>query len=271
MTTITRLNGNTVLLGDIHGNTHLVDQFIESCNINANVVSNVILMGDIGIGFGKLINGKDTTLISLSRVADNHRVKIYIILGNHDNRRLMESQFIVEPDGAGMIATTDVYPGLAWLTDGSVVHMSDRNWLVWGGAVSVDKHRRTEGRNWWSTETRTDYDSFNIIEDVFHDVKHERLLIEGLLCHDVPESTVHKCTVPGYVPPFTTQALLDEARVHSRLIDHIIDTFHINHVVHGHMHTFYSHVNYDKFLSVVGLGNTDTQSGQKFWLFDKEI
>lgn len=245
----------TLLLGDIHGNTHLVEQFITQSGLQS-ISQDIILMGDVGIGFYKK-DEDDRVLVDLEDLANKLQKTFYILLGNHDNRQTCADWFGVDVDTTHRIVTNGP---LRWLTDGSQFPMELKNQRIctvtcYGGAVSLDKHHRTEGKDFWSTETRPP------VEVTIDNTKLNLLLTHDVSLYSLDDSLRD----PSFkVPSFSTQQLVDEAHVHHKIISDLVDLGFDAHI-HGHMHKFYTVARGGVMFA--GLANIDGSRGEQFWLF----
>ena len=105
----------TKLVGDVHGKFHRYEKLIKDCDASIQV-------GDFGVGFFYIFGDHRVPMANPpydSIKKGNHR----FIRGNHDN-----------PD----VCRRQSY----WIPDGTI----EDHVLFVGGAHSIDRHIRTEGR-----------------------------------------------------------------------------------------------------------------------------
>lgn len=119
-------------LGDIHGG---LDRIYFWQNLNEG--SNLIQVGDFGIGFGDMVT-RCQRLNEVLAAKNNH---VYVVRGNHD----MPIWF----SGA------DVYNRFShihFVKDNTILELNDKKILCIGGGVSIDRVDRVEGKGWWKDE-----------------------------------------------------------------------------------------------------------------------
>lgn len=105
-----------------------------------------------------------------------------------------------------------------------------KTFLGCGGAVSVDRPRRTPGVSWWPEEAITGEDVARCVDGGPVDV---------LVAHDCPAGVV----IPGIddrtgPPPFPP-AEIERSNEHRRLVRRIVDGCRPGLIVHGHYHVAY--------------------------------
>lgn len=157
-----RLNkpGGVYVVGDIHARPERMLSSLSYLNVRN---ADVILLGDIGIGFGgNVLNGCVTYL---NRIAADRNNTFHLIRGNHDNPKCWSPYGI-----RTLYKECDAFRRgrrISLLPDLSVLLVGDKRVLVVGGAVSVDRcygrrisfmgmearTHRVEGDEWWPNET----------------------------------------------------------------------------------------------------------------------
>jgi predicted phosphodiesterase len=157
-------------VGDVHGHFKAYQNIINGSTASIQV-------GDFGLGFGKDPKGFPW----------NH----YFIRGNHDNQAVCEMYDGWLEDGSWM--------PLNWFFKGSVGDM-----MFVGGALSIDKHLRTEGVDWWRDEELSYVDLQDTLK-LYVDIK-PRIMVT----HDCPER-IAKLFYPQHIktnrfPSATRQA-----------------------------------------------------------------
>jgi len=130
------------ILGDIHSRWDILNQFIEE------VKPDIILQcGDFGI-FPKFKNKR----YNISNL-QNRNTKIYFCDGNHSDHQYLKS-----------IQNNEIAPNVFYMKRGSTLILPDgRTVLFMGGANSIDKHLRTPGVDWFSEETISQKDFYNLL------------------------------------------------------------------------------------------------------------
>lgn len=148
------LTGETWVCGDVHadlsklqaGLKRTLDRRKADARLSGTPVvqANVILLGDVGLGFPDDPLG-ERLLHKMSRLAGMFKATLYLIRGNHDNPLIWRS----ETATVGMSAQK--HPNVYFLGDGLLKVNGDR-YVVLGGGTSVDRAFREENRDWWPGE-----------------------------------------------------------------------------------------------------------------------
>ena len=99
--------------------------------------------------------------------------------GNHDNWPIWRTKPEVQLfDGT----VRELAPGCFFADRGTVLNLGGEKHLFFGGAESIDKHHRVEGRDWWPEES-PDYSEFSNFMDVIESEKPS-----VIITHDAPSS-----------------------------------------------------------------------------------
>lgn len=140
------LKGPTLAVGDIHGTIPSLP--LEDLPRN----SNLIFLGDIGVGFPNDI------VFKLSKHYKNHNV--FLLRGNHDDPSYWEH------------APYRVSKNVTFLSDG-YININGEYYLCIGGGISVDKNyrHRIEDMTWWKDE------------NVSYTIPNRCKRIKGILSH----------------------------------------------------------------------------------------
>lgn len=142
-----------LVLGDIHGNWKAANAVIKM--VSEIVAFEAIFQaGDLGERFPGVKSWQPNT-----------DVPIYWCDGNHDNFDAIE-------DG-------DFNPRLTYMPRGSVLEIGGRKVLFFGGATSIDRMWRIEGRDWWPQEAITEKQVSDCL-----DADHKN--IDTIVSHDRP-------------------------------------------------------------------------------------
>jgi hypothetical protein len=144
----------TRIIGDVHGHKYELEWILD--NLPADV-SEVIQVGDLGVGFGQSVYWHQSLDNKFQSV--NGRW----IRGNHD-----------DPSTCKEMKT--------WIPDGTITN----DWMFIGGAWSIDRARRIEGLNWWKDEELS-YEELYRLTDIYQFV-----LPSVMITHDVAESVATK-------------------------------------------------------------------------------
>ena len=205
-------NGRTMkvlLAGDWHGNTEFSAEVIRTAG--AIGCQAVLQLGDFGLWPGR----ENEWLDHVEVQAEQAGVDLVWIDGNHEHHALLDR--LPRPDG-GLVPMRE---HVTWASRGARWTWGGRRFGALGGAVSVDRMFRREGRNWWANERTTG-------EDVDR-LGHEPL--DVLATHAAPSSY----RPPDRMPKLPADILAD-IREQRDLLDVAVANTKPALVVHGHYH-----------------------------------
>lgn len=169
------------ILGDIHGNFKLINDYkLRNCNI--------IQVGDFGLGF--TTQQKDEDTMDYWNTSWKARgIHVYAIRGNHDRPEYWDGRY------------NGRWSNITLVPDYTVMNLEHKNWLFMGGAISIDRIARTEGRDYWKNE------GFNYDEDKLNEVLKECDPIDYVVTHTAPEF----CT--PFIKGILMEWVKEEARI----------------------------------------------------------
>lgn len=128
-----KITGSVYLLGDIHWNWKRTFYDIERFDLSD---CTIICVGDIGWGF-------DNCGLAEANVINNRLSQRGItflgVRGNHEDKKFFDGETIN-------------LPFLKMLPDYSRLNVNGENWLLIGGAISIDRFNRIQGRSYWADE-----------------------------------------------------------------------------------------------------------------------
>jgi len=130
-------------VGDIHGDfLTFADDLVNSCKVKNCCV---IVCGDIGLGFYS--HQKIAEFFQrMQTMFSSKNIFVIFFRGNHDDPAWFE---YIDDE----FATN--YPNIIIAEDFTIVEHNDKypyNILLWGGAISIDRTRRTRGLSYWPNE-----------------------------------------------------------------------------------------------------------------------
>jgi hypothetical protein len=171
-------------------------------------------------------------LAGVSRELEMADADLWFWEGNHDDHSRLEEirrchDSAQRELGRAPAPPYQVAPRVWWLPRGHRWRWHDRTWLAMGGGVSVDRARRTGGKDWWPAEEITAAQADAAVADGQADV---------LLCHDVPHGVTH--TFPPPKPDWDWKDLI-RAEEHRRRLQRVTDGVRPFWVIHGHLHMAY--------------------------------
>lgn len=207
------------LAGDWHGNTEWAVGVIEEA-VSVGV-KRILHLGDFGIWPG--IGGTEY-LDTVNDTLNRARVALWFVDGNHDDHRAL-ARLPRNPNGY-----RDVRNRIKYLPRGYRWEWHRRTWLALGGAVSLDRAVRTEGRDWWPEEEITEWQAEQIVSEGRADV---------MLTHECPSRVVHSFPVP---PTWWDQRDLARSDAHRERLQRVVNEVKPSWLFHGHLHRAYDRV-----------------------------
>ena len=132
--------------GDIHGAVDGIAEFITK--VHPTMEDIIVLLGDVGANY---YNGRKDYL--MKQWLNDSGTRFLCIHGNHEMRPVHVSGYIETEWCGGKGWLQPEYPNLVFAKDGEIYTMNGLQYLVIGGAYSVDKYYRlSRGWNWWPDE-----------------------------------------------------------------------------------------------------------------------
>lgn len=164
--------GDFLVAGDWHGSFSQADKVIRFAKEQG--IDTIFQVGD----FGVWANDKPY-LNQMQQLLKSFDIELYFIDGNHENFDMLYQKKILE-DGTRYVRDHITYipRGLRWV-------WHDMTFLGLGGAVSIDRDFRVEGRSWWAQEALTDED---ILAAQFSGP------VDVMFTHDSPNSAPNSIT-----------------------------------------------------------------------------
>lgn len=143
--TLREPKGSFVVAGDWHGSFKQAEKVIR--HTHELGLDTIFHVGDFGIW-----NNDKPFLNQMHFLLNQWEIEMYFIDGNHENFDMLYEKKILE-DGTRYVRDRITYipRGYRWEWHGMT-------FLGLGGAVSIDKDFRVEGRSWWAQEALTDED-----------------------------------------------------------------------------------------------------------------
>lgn len=210
---------HVMIAGDWHGNVkwavHVVEMAAKLLRGEEHPL--ILQLGDFGIWPG--LAGANY-ISQLERACSEHKVSIEFLDGNHEDFTQV-SRF--DP-------VQDQYRWITHLPRGWRWNWHGRTWLALGGAVSLDRAVRTEGRSWWPEEEIITQQAADVIARGPADV---------MITHDCPSGVLH--TFP---PPPSFWDLRDQARSdqHRERLQNVVSAVQPGWLMHGHLHRAYQRI-----------------------------
>ncbi|MBE6828420.1 MAG: metallophosphoesterase [Ruminococcaceae bacterium] len=148
--------------GDIHGSPSKIKNFCKRYNLRKEDI--VIILGDVGANYSG--DFRDDHMKSELAAL---KPTILCIHGNHEIRpRNIKGYRLVAWNG-GMVWKQERYPNLLFAEDGEIYTINNINYLVIGGAYSVDKYYRlSKGYGWWDDEQPSEETKKRVEEQILN-------------------------------------------------------------------------------------------------------
>lgn len=206
-----------LVAGDWHGNARWAVSVVDRARELG--IREILHLGDFGIW----PDGNDY-LIALHVALDKADVNLRFIDGNHEDHDTLLAWLAASGSEADPVALTS---RITWLPRGHRWEQDGRTWLALGGAASVDRAVRIQGKSWWPDEVISDAQEEMVLSDGPADV---------MITHDCPFGVVHSFDPP---PRWWQQEDLDKSDDHRRRLQRIVNKVQPSHLMHGHLHRCY--------------------------------
>lgn len=136
--------------GDIHGDWKGFLKMIRKRKITN---AHIFICGDIGIGFKGNYDKEIKELEHYNVPFGKDSNYIYCIRGNHDDPRYFDGSIFLD--------------NIKLVSDYSIIDAEGVRILCIGGATSVDRYCRTEGKDYWKNEVlKYNYKAIDLIKNV---------------------------------------------------------------------------------------------------------
>lgn len=187
--------------GDVHGDiNNLLKIFKYAKDNNCDLI---IQVGDFGYGFP----GHKNFLNKIKSLIRQFNIPLYFIKGNHDNHEWLVYKKI-----------TKLSDNFFFIPNGVNFEFDSVKFIAYGGAYSIDKARRTEGKDWWRDEEIS-------IQDVNDSVGKTADII---ISHDAPYTS--NIADMMYLLP------IEEAMENRKKLQAIVEEIKPKFLIHGHYH-----------------------------------
>lgn len=225
--------------GDWHGNTDWAVHCIALAGLER--VDAIVQLGDFGIWPG--VSGQ-RYLDVLEMALTVEGLTLYFLDGNHEDFPQLQA-FPVGGDGLGVVR-----PHIRHLPRGHRWSWANLSFLALGGATSLDRDIRLEGRDWWPAEAITAAQAERAMAGGHADI---------MLTHDAP----HDVEIPGLSAGWSPTALRAADR-HRQLLSTVVDVVDPEFLLHGHFHSFHKTMRSNGTM-VIGLGTDGEARNTMVW------
>ena len=211
------------IAGDWHGNTNWANGRLQQIGMKTGPAL-VLHVGDFGIWPGA--DGQ-RYLDSVDKMCDRYNIKIAVTPGNHEDWNQLDALWDSGKD--------EIRPNIRVLHRNQRFVIDDVQFLSLGGAPSIDRHLRTENRDWWPQEAITEWD-VELLTDVILPTGPP---VDVMLTHDSPDAPwqtpcVRRICETGPLSwPADSLAYAEQGR---KLLSRAFEAVKPRLLVHGHYH-----------------------------------
>lgn len=164
------------ITGDTHGDYNDFQYRLRSLPVGSG--DTVIVCGDFGFVWEEPQEGE-----LLSKLAEMP-FSIAFVDGNHENFDLLEMYPVVSWNGGN---AHRIAGNIFHLMRGQCFTIEGKTFFTFGGAYSVDKAFRAEGRSWWHQEI-PDSEDYRTARQTLESCGYA---VDYVLTHTVPQSVIH--------------------------------------------------------------------------------
>jgi len=190
------------ITGDTHGEEGRFIHADEPVNKHLKKGDYLFICGD----FGYLFNDDYKEQKFLKYLAEEISYTICFCDGNHENFDALNSYDISEWNGGKVhVIKCDEAgnPKVIHLMRGQVFTIEGKKIFVLGGAYSIDKPMRIEGKSWWSQEMPTEEEK----DEAISNLEAVNYKVDYIITHAAPEDTmsifhpdhVHEMPLNGFL------------------------------------------------------------------------
>lgn len=208
--------------GDWHGNTAWALHSLRE--LAAAGIDRIYHVGDFGLWPGA---SGAAFLRKVNHLAVELGITLDVTLGNHDDYDRFAQ---LRPDADGWLRTKHT-PAIRFAPRGHTWDDHGTRFASLGGAGSIDRNLRTEGRDWWPGEAIARSDVDTLAANV---AAQDWDRVDVLITHEAPAGVERRGfpVLPRWVTPDVEQYCWEQ-RVTLR---HAVDLVMPNVLVHGHWH-----------------------------------
>ena len=165
------------ITGDMHGNINQMRQVMNK--INCKLTNTLIVLGDFGANY--YFDKKDNIF---KNAISEYNINIFVIRGNHDGNPAQIKNIEQKEKYNNIGYIEQEYPNIFYAINGNIYNIEENQFLVLGGAYSVDKfYRLSMGYKWFSDEQMNNFEKENFL-------KKNLQQIDVVLTHTCPYSNI---------------------------------------------------------------------------------
>lgn len=212
-----------LFVGDTHGDLENALGLVEEAVLTE--CEAIFVMGDFGF-WEHTEEGEEFLDVLNRKLYENGKI-LFFVDGNHENHFLLKKDYHTEGN-----TTADGFHPIR----NCILHSPRGNHFIWngisfvtlGGAFSIDKAFRVEGRSWW-------YDELITIADM-KKIKNLGIKADILLSHDAPIEVKN-----GYFRMIHKNTFF-ESNCNRECISEAATILKVKMIIHGHYHFRHSEI-----------------------------
>lgn len=214
--------------GDWHGNLPWAQRCLAV--LRDAGIATIYHVGDFGLWPG---SEGEKYLRRMQAAADQHDQRLHIILGNHEDYARVAR---MERDSDGWLFLAD-YPRLRFAPRAHAWEDADGvRYASLGGAGSIDRSLRVEGKTWWREEAITPEDVTAFRAALRARGWSENDRVDVMLSHEAPAGLPRG---GGPLPSWVTSEILHDCWTQRVLLREAADAAQPRSLVHGHWHAYF--------------------------------
>ena len=206
--------------GDWHGNAPWGKLVLE--RLGERGITKLYHVGDFGLwpnGYGYMH--------TINRAAEENGVEIWVTPGNHEDWSVLTEAFKRNPNEA--VALTKMTSNIKWCPPGLRWEDQGVSFVSLGGAASIDRSWRKEGKTWWPEEFISLHDVARTVAGGYADI---------MLTHDAPLPGIRAVQEIANTPGNWRNDDLLYAHQGREVLTRAWDAVKPRFTVHGHFHVY---------------------------------
>jgi len=231
--------------GDIHGN-HDINKLNTTFWPEQNKLKDAILIqaGDFGIIWENEPNKTENYWLNW---LNNKNFYTLFIGGNHENHARLNDYPVIDFYGGKASVISDK---VFHLKNGYVYNFGGKKFWLFGGALSIDKDWRVEGKTWWPEEI-PDYKTMQMGLD---NLENEGNTVDYIITHTIPKQCVQILKQKHYGNDYQNKINDPVAAYLDEVLDRMLWGYKHWYAGHFHEDTTLNHYNltimYNKIIEI---------------------
>ena len=182
------------ITGDTHGKMGMSRFNMDNFPIQKELTKNdyMIICGDFGLVFS--LNNEEKYW--LDWLHNKNYVTLWVD-GNHEHHDKLDSMPVSEWNGGKVHFIND---NVIHLMRGQVFDINSTKIFTFGGADSIDKEYRTEGKSWWKRELPSNAE----FEEGLKNLEKNGWMVDVVISHDCSQSVFEKLMAGLWVKSLTS-------------------------------------------------------------------